>query len=126
MLSLSTWYLLRNIFVKVFKADKYISHSIIMCMLFVTVQCMVGRVEAFYWYAGAANYMLIHSLSLFFFGVLIAAVYDRGKRRIADLVLCKYSWLSGRWGKSDDRVKCNGNYAGCYWIWSGLKEMERV
>ena len=56
-------------------------------MLFVTVQCMVGRVEAFYWYAGAANYMLIHSLSLFFFGVLIAAVYDRGKRRIADLVL---------------------------------------
>ena len=87
MLSLSTWYLLRNIFVKVFKADKYISHSIIMCMLFVTVQCMVGRVEAFYWYAGAANYMLIHSLSLFFFGVLIAAVYDRGKRRIADLVL---------------------------------------
>ena len=119
MLSLSTWYLLRNIFVKVFKADKYISHSIIMCMLFVTVQCMVGRVEAFYWYAGAANYMLIHSLSLFFFGVLIAAVYDRGKRRIADLVLA-------RWGKSDDRVKCNGNYAGCYWIWSGLKEMERV
>ncbi len=74
-------------FVKVFKADKYISHSIIMCMLFITVQCMAGRVEAFYWYAGAANYMLIHSLSLFFFGVLIAAVYDRGKRRIADLVL---------------------------------------
>lgn len=86
MLSLSTWYLLKNIFVRVFHGDKYISHSVIMCMLFVTVQCMVGRVEAFYWYAGAANYMLIHSMSLFFYGVLIAAVYDKGKKRVLDLI----------------------------------------
>lgn len=85
MLSLSTWYLLKNIFVRVFHGDKYISHSIIMCMLFVTVQCMVGRVEAFYWYAGAANYMLVHSMSLFFYGLLIAAVYDKGKKRTWDL-----------------------------------------
>lgn len=87
MLSLSTWYLLRNIFVRVFRADKYLSHSIIMCMLFVTVQCMVGRVEAFYWYAGAANYMLVHSISLFFYGLLIAAVYDKGKKKVWDLTL---------------------------------------
>ena len=86
MLSLSTWYLLKNIFVRVFHGNKYISHSIIMCMLFVTVQCMVGRVEAFYWYAGAANYMLVHSMSLFFYGVLSAAVYDKGKKRIWDLI----------------------------------------
>lgn len=85
MLSLSTWYLLKNIFVKVFHADKYISHCIIMFMLFITVQCMVGRVEAFYWYAGAANYMLVHSMSLFFYGLLIAAVYDKGKKRVFDI-----------------------------------------
>lgn len=84
-LSLSTWYLLKSIFVKVFGADKDVSHCIIMLMLFVTVQCMVGRVEAFYWYAGAANYMLVHSMSLFFYGLLIAAVYDTGKKRIWDL-----------------------------------------
>ena len=70
MLTFSTWYLLKTIFVKVFKADKYISHCAIMLMLFVTVQCMVGRVEAFYWYSGAANYMLVHSFSLFFYGLL--------------------------------------------------------
>lgn len=85
MLSLSTWYLLKNIFVKVFHADKHISHCIIMFMLFITVQCMVGRVEAFYWYAGAANYMLVHSMSLFFYGLLIATVYDKGKKRTFDL-----------------------------------------
>lgn len=87
MLSLSTWYLLKNIFVKVFHADWYLSHSIIMCMLFITVQCMVGRVEAFYWYAGAANYMLVHSMSLFFYGLLISSVYDNGKKKVWDLIL---------------------------------------
>ena len=86
MLSLSTWYLLKNIFVRVFHGDKYIAHSVIMCVLFVTVQCMVGRVEAFYWYAGAANYMLVHSMSLFFYGLLIASVYDKGKKRTWDLI----------------------------------------
>lgn len=56
-------------------------------MLFITVQCMVGRVEAFYWYAGAANYMLVHSISLFFYGLLIAAVYDKGRKKVWDLIL---------------------------------------
>lgn len=85
MLSFSTWYLLKAIFVKVFKADKYVSHCVIMLMLFVTVQCMVGRVEAFYWYSGAVNYMFVHSMSLFFYGLLISAVFDKGKKRIWDL-----------------------------------------
>lgn len=87
MLSLSTLYLLRAIFVKVFKTDKYVSNCVIMLMLFVTVQCMVGRVEAFYWYSGAANYILVHSFCLFFYGLLISAVYDTGKKRIYDLAV---------------------------------------
>ena len=81
MLSLSTIYLLRNIFVKVFKADPYVSHCAIMAMLFVTVQCMIGRVEAFYWYCGAVNYMFVHGMSLFFYGLLISAIYTEGKKR---------------------------------------------
>lgn len=85
MLSLSTMYLLRTVFVKVFKADKHVSNCVIMLMLFITVQCMVGRVEAFYWYSGAANYILVHSFCMFFYGLLISAVYDTGKKRIFDL-----------------------------------------
>lgn len=87
MLTFSTMYLLRNIFVKVFHADKYVSRCVSMLMLFVTVQCMVGRVEAFYWYSGAANYIFVHSMSLFFYGLLIAAVYDKGKRKITDIAV---------------------------------------
>lgn len=85
MLTFSTIYLLHVIFVKVFRADKYVSLCVSMLMLFVTVQCMVGRVEAFYWYSGAANYMFVHGMSLFFYGLLISAVYDKGKKRIFDL-----------------------------------------
>lgn len=87
MLSLSTIYLLRAVFVKVFKADKYASNCVIMLMLFITVQRMVGRVEAFYWYSGAANYILVHSFCMFFYGLLISAAYDRGKKRIFELIV---------------------------------------
>lgn len=90
MLSFSTMYLLRAIFVRVFRADKYVSHCVSMLMLFVTVQCMVGRVEAFYWYSGAVNYMFVHSMSLFFYGLLISAVYDQGKKRIFDLTAASF------------------------------------
>lgn len=85
MLSLSTVYLFKNIFVKVFRADPYVSHCVSMAVLLVTVQCMVGRVEAFYWYCGAVNYMFVHGMSLFFYGLLISAVYARGKKRTVKL-----------------------------------------
>lgn len=87
MLSLSVIYLFRSIFVKIFHADRYLCHSLSMLVLFVSVQCMcpAGRGEAFYWYSGAVNYIFVHSMSLFFFGLLISAVYDKGKKRIWDL-----------------------------------------
>lgn len=90
MLSLSTAYLLHCIFVKVFRADKYMSRCVIMLMLFVTVQCMVGRVEAFYWYCGAVNYMFVHGMCLFFFGLLISAAADRGRKQLFDLILASF------------------------------------
>lgn len=87
MLSFSVVYLFRVIFVKAFKADKFMSHSVAMLVLFASVQCMcpAGRCEAFYWYSGAVNYIFVHSMSLFFFGLLISSVYDTGKKRVWDL-----------------------------------------
>ncbi len=87
MLTASTLYLFHSILVKAFHADKYITHTIAVIVLFVSVQCMcpAGRVEAFYWYSGAANYILVHGMSLFFLGLLLSAYYDKGKKRIWDL-----------------------------------------
>ena len=85
-LSLSTAYLLKVIFRRVFHADKYLAGSVILLMLFITVQRMQGRVEAFYWYSGAANYILVHSFCMWFYGLLISAIYDTGKKRTGKLV----------------------------------------
>ena len=87
MISFSTIYLLRAILVKGFGADKYISHCISIIVLFISIQCMIGRVEALYWFCGAVNYIVLHGMSLFFFGTLISSVYDKGKKRVWDLTL---------------------------------------
>lgn len=79
-LSLSTGYLLHQIFVNVFQADKYISRCVIAILLFFNIQCMVGRTEAFYWYCGASNYMLTHTVAILFYGMLISLVVKPRKR----------------------------------------------
>lgn len=91
-LSLGTMYLMKAIFVKAFKADKHAVHCVTMILLFISVQCMpaVGRVEAFYWYSGAANYIFVHGLELFYFGLLISIVFDSGKKRTVDMILATF------------------------------------
>lgn len=91
-LSFSMMYLFHCIFVKVFHADRYISHSVTMLVLLISVQCMcpVGRGEAFYWYSGAVNYIFLHSMSLVFFGLLISAALDQGKRRIGNIAILSF------------------------------------
>lgn len=86
--SLGTMYLLRAIFVKALKMDSYIVHAVSMVVLFVTIQCMVGRCEALYWYCGAVNYIFLHGISLFFFGGLLSAIYDTKKsKRVWNLIV---------------------------------------
>ena len=72
MLVASTVYLFYMILCKVFGADKKWVLSVSSICLFATIQCipMAGRVEAFYWYAGAANYTLLHAMANFFYGIL--------------------------------------------------------
>lgn len=86
MLTVSTWYFLKVLFVKVFQADKHSSCCVIWLVLFVTVHCMVGRNEALYWYSGAINYTFVHGMSLLFYGLLISCVYDSGKKRMGYLI----------------------------------------
>lgn len=90
MLSVSTWYFLNTVFIKVFKANKHSSHCVSLLVLFITVHCMVGRNEAFYWYSGAINYTFLHGMSLLFYGLLIAGAYDHGKKRVFDLVTASF------------------------------------
>lgn len=87
-LSISTIYLLYTLLVKVFGLEKYSSISIIMVMLFITVQClpMDARVEAFYWYSGAVNYIFVHSMANFFYGLLLSLYLHRDKKQTGRIV----------------------------------------
>ena len=82
-LSVSTIYLLYMLFVKVFGFEKYSAISLIMVMVFLTVQCMPldARVEAFYWYSGAVNYIFVHSMANFFYGLLLSLYVHRDKKQ---------------------------------------------
>lgn len=88
MLSFSTIYFFHACLVKALKMDKYLCRSISMISLFVMVQCMTGRTEAFYWYCGAVNYIFLNSAGIFMLGGLISAVYDQKKsKRVWDLTM---------------------------------------
>lgn len=80
-ISFGTMYIMNALCVKALKMNKSIIHSITMMLLFVTVQNMVGRNEALYWYCGAVNYTFMHGLSLFFYGGLLSAVFDKTEKR---------------------------------------------
>lgn len=81
MLSLSTIYLFHACFVKVLHIDKHLCHSISMITLFVMVQCMVGRTEAFYWFCGSVNYIFLNSTGIFMLGGLISAACEHRKSK---------------------------------------------
>ncbi len=88
MLTFSTIYLLRAILVKALGMSRDLCRSVTMILLLITVQCTVGRNEAFYWYCGAVNYIFFYAVGLFYLGCLVSAVYDRKRgKRIYDLCM---------------------------------------
>ena len=90
-LSLSTIYLFRVIFVKILGRDKHLVNCMTMLTLIISVECLpqgMARVEAFYWYCGAANYILMYSFGLFYVGLLLSAVVEEKRsKRVYDIVM---------------------------------------
>ena len=84
-------YGMHALLVKALHIDKDLANCITMILLILTVQCMpqgLARVEAFFWYCSAANYVLMYSQGLIFLGLLISAVQDEKKgKKLYDLVM---------------------------------------
>lgn len=95
--TIGTMYLMNAVLVKIFKVNPYISHSISMILLFVTVQCAVGRCEAYYWYCGAVNYTFFHGVSLLFYGLVISMFLDKNrvKRKFDMILACLLGFFVG-------------------------------
>jgi hypothetical protein len=101
ILTLGVCYFFNALFVKGLKGDKHLANTVSMLTLIIIVQSMergMTRVEAFYWYSGAVNYMFMFGLGLFWLGLLIRSVYDEKKSsRTGKLVWAIFwgFWLGG-------------------------------
>ena len=91
ILSFATLYFMHALLCKALRINAHLANCITMIILIVTVQCLpqgMARVESFYWYCSAANYILMYSQGLIFLGLLISAVQDNRKsKRRYDFVM---------------------------------------
>lgn len=84
ILTFGVCYFFNALFVRTFKTDKHLANTAAMLTLTVIVQCMpagLPRVESFYWFSGAINYMFMFSMALFWLGLVIRIACDEGKGR---------------------------------------------
>lgn len=101
ILTFGVCYFFNALFVKAFKGDKHLANIAAMLTLTVIVQCMpegMPRVESFYWYSGAINYMFMFSMALFWLGLMIRTVYEENpKARFRKLLWASFwgFWLGG-------------------------------
>ena len=101
ILTLGVCYFFKALFVYGLKRNKSEANIISMLTLMIITQSMpkgTVRVEAFYWYSGAINYMFMFGMGLFWLGLIIRSVYDdSAKKRFRKLLwACFWGfWLGG-------------------------------
>lgn len=101
ILTFGVYYFFDALFVRALKGDRHLSNIAAMLTLTTIVQCMPEgrpRVEAFYWYGGAINYMFMFGVAMFWLGLMIRTVFEVSpKARFRKLLwACFWGfWLGG-------------------------------
>lgn len=76
-MSASTLFFLHAVFRKVIGADRNVFLSISFLYLIFALECMIDKTQAFFWFNGAAHYMIPHSAALFLAGLLIRYLSEK-------------------------------------------------
>ncbi|SFC60149.1 DUF6056 family protein [Butyrivibrio sp. YAB3001] len=97
MLTIGAFYFYKAVFVLMLKLNKKYSRVASSVTLIAIVQCMrrTARVEAFYWYSGAINYMFMFGLGLLYTGILINLIFCDDKRKRRFISACILGFLLG-------------------------------
>lgn len=85
-MSLSTIFLLYTIFVKLLDVRKPIYISISLIYLIFALQCMIDKTQGFFWFNGAAHYMIPHCVALILIGLLLL-LFKSSSKKIFKLIL---------------------------------------
>lgn len=86
MLTLSTLFFLYVVMVKICQVRPAVFIGTAMLYLIFAVQCMVDKTQGFFWYNGAAHYMIPHSVALFLGGLCILLLMEK-KKMVLRLIL---------------------------------------
>ena len=128
-LSLSYVYLFRVIFVKILKCNKYLVNCVTMLTLIISVECLpvgTARVEAFYWYCGAANYILMYSFAIFYVGLLLSATVDEKRSKVIyDLVMAGVTGILAGGGNYMTSL-CTAMFTVFFAIWVIVRKQKKV
>ncbi len=95
VLCASTLFLLDTIMIKVLHARKTVFLCVSMLYLLFAVQCMIDKVQGFFWYNGAVQYMLPHSMALFLCGLLILLLTEEEKKKRRMVLSCLLAVFTG-------------------------------
>lgn len=95
MLCASTLFLLYTVMVRVIHVRKTVFLCISMLYLLFAVQCMIDKAQGFFWYNGAVQYMLSHSMALFLCGLLVLLLKEEEKRKRRMVLSCLLAVFTG-------------------------------
>lgn len=95
MLCASTLFLLYTVMIKVIHARKTVFLCVSMLYLLFAVQCMIDKVQGFFWYNGAVQYMLPHSMALFLCGLCVLLLTEEENRKRRMVFSCLLAVFTG-------------------------------
>lgn len=95
MLSASTLFLLHTVMVRVIHARKTVFLCVSMLYLLFAVQCMIDKVQGFFWYNGAVQYMLSHSMALLLCSLLVLLLKEEETKKRRMVLSCLFAVFTG-------------------------------
>lgn len=91
----STLFLLFVFFIRILHTPKSVFVSVSMIYLIFALQCMVDKTQGFFWFNGAAHYMIPHSMALFLMGVLLLLATEERRRPFRLILACFLAVFTG-------------------------------
>lgn len=88
VMSISSLFLLYVFFVRIVHAGRPVFFSVSMIYLIFALQCMVDKTQGFFWFNGAAHYMVPHSAALLLMGLLLLLLTEDQKRMLRLILSC--------------------------------------
>lgn len=95
MLTLSILFFLYIVMVKICQVRPAVFIGTAMLYLIFAVQCMVDKTQGFFWYNGAAHYMIPHSVALFLGGLCILLLTEKKKTVLRLILSCLLAFFVG-------------------------------